>query len=73
MPEACPGEGSEPGGPRRLGEHLGRGDIVHGPAIIEEYTATTVVHAADVCTVGDHGELTITIGAQEHRTRRGRR
>ena len=54
-------------------EHLGRGDIVRGPAIIEEYTATTVVHAADVCTVGDHGELTITIGAQEHRTRRGRR
>ncbi len=54
-------------------EHLGRGDVIHGPAIIEEYTATTVIHRADVCTVGDHGELTIAIGAQEQRTRRGRR
>ncbi len=53
-------------------EHLGRGDVIRGPAIIEEYTATTVIHEADVCTVGEHGELTIAIGAQEHRTRRGR-
>jgi N-methylhydantoinase A len=54
-------------------EYLGRGDVVRGPAIIEEYTATTVVHEADVCTVGEHGELAIAIGAQQHRTRRGRR
>jgi N-methylhydantoinase A len=54
-------------------EHLGRGDVIHGPAIVEEYTATTVIHDADVCTVGDHGELAISIGGQEQRTHRGRR
>lgn len=52
-------------------EHLGRGDVIHGPAIIEEYTATTVIHEADVCTVGDHGELAIAIGRQERTTPRG--
>lgn len=54
-------------------EQLGRGGVVAGPAIIEEYTATTVIHSGDVCTVGEHGELAITIEATERRTRRGRR
>jgi N-methylhydantoinase A len=54
-------------------EHLGRGDVISGPAIIEEYTATTVVHTGDVCTVGDHGELSITIEAREQRAGRGHR
>lgn len=54
-------------------EHLGRGDLVTGPAIIEEYTATTVVHAGDTCRVGEHGELSITIAQAERRTSRRRR
>ena len=54
-------------------EQLGRGNVVKGPAIIEEYTATTVVHEGDVCTVGDHGELSITIAQRERRTSRSRR
>ena len=54
-------------------ERLGGGDVIHGPAIIEEYTATTVIHQADVLTVGDHGELMIAIGEQGLRTRRGRK
>lgn len=53
-------------------QFLGRGDVVPGPAIIEEYTSTTLIHATDVCTVGDHGELVIAVRAQEERTQRER-
>ena len=35
---------------------------VDGPAVIEERTATTVIHAGDLLSVGEHGELDITIG-----------
>ena len=51
-------------------QHLGRNDVIEGPAIIEEHTSTTLVHATDVCRVGDHGELIIAVRAQEERTRR---
>ena len=38
------------------------GVSVDGPAVIEERTATTVIHAGDSLSVGAHGELDITIG-----------
>lgn len=43
-------------------EALGRGDVIDGPAIVEERTATTVVHPSDQVVVGDHGELLVSIG-----------
>ena len=39
-----------------------RGDALDGPAVIVEHTATTVIHRGDRLRVGDHGELTITLG-----------
>lgn len=41
---------------------LGAGDSLTGPAIIEEPSSTTVVHAGDRLSVGDYGELLIDIG-----------
>jgi N-methylhydantoinase A len=38
------------------------GDRVDGPAIIEEASSTTILHAGDVMTVGQYGELVITVG-----------
>ncbi len=38
------------------------GVAFEGPAVIEERTATTVIHAGDSLSVGEHGELDITIG-----------
>ena len=38
---------------------LGASDSIEGPAIIEEPSSTTVIHAGDVLTVGEHGELVI--------------
>lgn len=43
-------------------EDLLAGDRIEGPAIIAEHTATTVLHASDSLTVGDLGELSISIG-----------
>jgi N-methylhydantoinase A len=43
-------------------EGLTLGVRLDGPAIIEERTATTVIHAGDTLTVGEHGELDISIG-----------
>ena len=43
-------------------DRLLAGDRVDGPAIIEEPSSTTVVHAGDVLTVGKYGELVIQIG-----------
>ena len=43
---------------------LGRGQRLDGPVIIEELTATTVVHAGDTCAVGDHGELIIEVAPE---------
>jgi len=34
-------------------------DSFDGPAIVEEPSSTTVIHAGDVLTVGEHGELVI--------------
>lgn len=42
-------------------EDLGHDCVVEGPAIVEEHTATTVLHRGDVLEVGRHGELLITI------------
>ena len=42
---------------------LRRADRIMGPAIIEEPTSTTILHAGDNVTVGEYGELVITIGA----------
>lgn len=36
-------------------------DRIKGPAIIEEPSSTTVIHANDVLTVGDYGELVIEV------------
>ena len=39
--------------------HLSSADRLEGPAIIEEPSSTTVIHAGDVLTVGEYGELVI--------------
>jgi N-methylhydantoinase A len=44
-------------------ERLGVGARVAGPAIIEEWTSTTVVPGGGVAEVDDHGNLVITLGA----------
>jgi N-methylhydantoinase A len=46
-------------------ESLGRGDRITGPAIVEEHTATTVLHTGDDLVVGEHGELVITVSPEE--------
>lgn len=40
-------------------EDLRAGDVVDGPAVIAEHTATSVIHAGDRLEVGNHGELVI--------------
>lgn len=45
-------------------ESLYAGDAIAGPAIIAEYTATTVLHQGDTLTVGQHGELVISIRSE---------
>ncbi|MBF0817288.1 hydantoinase/oxoprolinase family protein [Microbacterium paludicola] len=42
-------------------ELLLAGDRISGPAVITEHTATTVIHAGDVLTVGSYGELNIAV------------
>ena len=42
---------------------LGAGDTLQGPAIIEEPSSTTMVHASDTLTVGEYGELQIQVGS----------
>lgn len=37
-------------------------DCVEGPAIVEEPSSTTVIHAGDVLKVGEYGELIIEVG-----------
>jgi N-methylhydantoinase B len=49
-------------------EELRGGDVVHGPAVITEHTATTVMHSGDTLTVGSHGELIISIAAEQETT-----
>lgn len=42
-------------------ESLRAGDVVPGPAVITEHTATTVLHGGDRLAVGRYGELVITL------------
>ncbi len=44
-------------------EGLAAGDVITGPAVIAEHTATSVIHAGDRAEVGAHGELVITAAA----------
>jgi N-methylhydantoinase A len=44
-------------------EHFGAGDRIDGPAIIEEYTATTIIGPDDVLAVGQYGELIIEVSS----------
>jgi N-methylhydantoinase A len=44
-------------------EGLSPGATIRGPAIVEERTATTVIHAGDTLAVGSHGELDIGIAS----------
>lgn len=41
-------------------EKLLAGNVIYGPAVIEEITATTVVESNQVCTVDQYGNLIIT-------------
>ncbi len=43
-------------------EDLLGGDVISGPAIIVEHTATTVIHEGDNLLIGDYGQMIITIG-----------
>ena len=42
---------------------LKAGDVIEGPALVQEYASTTVMFAGDVCTVADTGELIISVKA----------
>ncbi|MGB9113134.1 MAG: hydantoinase/oxoprolinase family protein [Acidimicrobiales bacterium] len=42
-------------------DHLGPGDRIQGPALIEEYASTTIVFAGDIATVADNLELEIDL------------
>lgn len=42
-------------------EELMAGDIIEGPVVVTEHTATTVLHAGDRLEVGVYGELIISI------------
>ncbi|MCL2552641.1 MAG: hydantoinase/oxoprolinase family protein [Actinomycetia bacterium] len=58
---------SDTGVPYRLvsREALLAGDVVDGPAVVAEHTATTVLHAGDRLRVAEHGELVISVKAEE--------
>ncbi len=47
-----------------LREELLAGDVIPGPAVIAEHTATTVMHAGEVLRVGRHGELVIKVNTR---------
>ncbi|MBK8020656.1 MAG: hydantoinase/oxoprolinase family protein [Chloroflexi bacterium] len=40
---------------------LGIGDVIPGPAIVEEPSSTTMVHTGDTLSVGEYGELIIDV------------
>jgi N-methylhydantoinase A len=46
-------------------EDLRGGDILTGPAVVTEHTATTVMHAGDCLEIGAYGEMIISIGFAE--------
>jgi len=43
-------------------DDFGRGDVIVGPAIINEHTSTTVLHDGDSAVIGDLGEIVISVG-----------
>lgn len=45
-------------------ESLLAGDEIHGPAVISEHTATTVIHTGNRLRVGEYGEMVITVNTQ---------
>jgi N-methylhydantoinase A len=45
-------------------DDFGSGDVIQGPAIVNEHTATTVLHRGDVATIGALGEIVISIGKE---------
>lgn len=47
-------------------EDLRAGDILDGPIIVTEHTATTVIHAEDQLGVGDFGELIISLNGGQN-------
>jgi N-methylhydantoinase A len=46
------------------------GDVLRGPAIVEEPSSTTVVHEGDEISVGQHGELLVAVAAPLARAQR---
>ncbi|MGP4014296.1 hydantoinase/oxoprolinase family protein [Saccharopolyspora sp. 5N708] len=45
-------------------EDLLAGDVIPGPAVVSEHTATTVLHEGDRLRVGRYGELVITLASE---------
>jgi N-methylhydantoinase A len=43
-------------------DSFNRGDKIDGPAVINEHTATTIMHAGDKAVVGQFGEIVIHVG-----------
>jgi N-methylhydantoinase A len=41
-------------------ERLLADNVIHGPAIVEEVTATTIIESDRICTVDQYGNLVIT-------------
>jgi N-methylhydantoinase A len=41
------------------------GQQVRGPAVVQEHTATTVLHEGDLAVVGPYGEIVITVGKEK--------
>ncbi len=46
-------------------EQLLAGDVINGPAVVTEHTATTVLHDGDRLAVGEYGELIINIRSDQ--------
>jgi N-methylhydantoinase A len=46
-------------------ERLLSGNVVAGPALVEEATATTTVEAGQTCRVDDYGTLIISVHEEE--------
>ena len=45
--------------PIYAGDELLAGDVVNGPAVIEQKTATTVIPENNICTVDDFGNFIV--------------
>lgn len=52
-------------------ESLRAGDVLEGPAVVTEHTATTVLHAGDRLEVGAYGELVISIQHTQKEAKHG--